>query len=129
MNLVVQIGRLTNDPEVRVSGEVTKATYTLAVSRKYKREGQPDADFIRCITFGKSAEFAEKYLRKGTKILVKGRIQTGSYEDKDGKKVYTTEVYVEEHEFVEGKKEENKQNDADGFMPLPEGIDEELPFA
>lgn len=137
------MGRLTKDPDVRYSqGEKATAVarYALAVDRKFKRDGEASADFINCIAFGKNGEFAEKYLRKGTKIVVVGRIQTGSYTNKDGQKVYTTDVVVEEHEFAESKKalsensgNANNQSDAfptdkDGFMNIPDGIDEEIPF-
>ena len=139
MNKVILMGRLTRDPEVRYSqGEKSTAVarYSLAVDRKYKQEGQPTADFINCIAFGKLGEFAEKYLRKGTKIAVIGRIQTGSYTNKDGQKVYTTDVVVEEQEFAESKNASQQSNndrpqpmtDSDGFMSIPDGIDEELPF-
>lgn len=145
MNKVILMGRLTRDPEVRYSqGEKSTvvARYSLAVNRRFKREGDPDADFINCVTFGKQAEFAEKYLRKGTKMAITGRIQTGSYTNKEGVKVYTTDVIVEEQEFAESKAaSENhtaaspapqpapQQNQADGFMNIPDGIDEELPFS
>lgn len=138
MNKVILMGRLTKDPDVRYSqGEKTTAVarYALAVDRKFKRDGEASADFINCIAFGKNGEFAEKYLRKGTKIVVVGRIQTGSYTNKEGQKVYTTDVVVEEHEFAESKKsaEESlppatRHTDKDGFMNIPDGIDEELPF-
>lgn len=133
-NKVILIGRTTKEPETRQAGETQISTYTLAVDRKFKKEGQPDADFIRCTAFGRNSDFAEKYLRKGTKILVIGRIQTGSYTDKDGKTIYTTDVIVEEHEFVESKKAQEErnveENAADGFLPLPDDIDEsKLPFA
>lgn len=136
MNKVILIGRLTKDVEVRHTGETAVARYSLAVDRKFKREGEQTADFINCVTFGKNAEFAEKYLRKGTKIAVTGRIQTGSYTDKDGKKVYTTDVIVEEHEFCESKGSATNENDqvttfkpdANGFVNIPDGIEEELPF-
>lgn len=139
MNKVVLIGRATKDPEVRYTQGANAsaiARYTLAVDRRFKKEGEANADFINCVAFGKSGEFAEKYLRKGTKIAVIGRIQTGSYE-KDGRKVYTTDVVIEEHEFVESKATENKQDDvptfaptnSDGFMSIPDGLEmEELPF-
>lgn len=113
------------------------ARYTLAVDRRFKREGQDSADFIPCIAFGKSGEFAEKYLKKGTKMAVTGRIQTGSYTNKDGVKVYTTDVVVEEQEFAESKnssqqntQQNNQKTDdgLDGFMSIPEGLDEDLPF-
>lgn len=140
MNKVIEIGRLTKDPDVRYSqGENSTAIakYTLAVDRKFKREGEPTADFIQCVAIGHNGEFAEKYLRKGTKIGVVGRIQTGSYKDKDDNTHYTTEVFVEEHEFVESKSSnDNSENtqaettntDSDGFMNIPDGIQEELPF-
>lgn len=133
MNKVILIGRLTKDPEVRYSqgaNSLAIARYNLAVDRKFKRPGEADADFISCITFGKAAEFAEKYLKQGTKIAITGRIQTGSYTNKDGYKVYTTDVVVEEHEFVESKssKEDSNQEVGDGFMHIPDGMDEELPF-
>jgi single-strand DNA-binding protein len=139
MNKVILIGRLTRDPEIRytTNGDDQKAVarYTLAVDRFGKDK---TADFIGCVTFGKSAEFAEKYLHKGTKIAIEGRIQTGSYEKQDGTKVYTTNVIVEKHEFVESKAassgsastaaETAPEVSADGFMSIPDGIDEALPF-
>ncbi len=106
MNKVILMGRLTRDPEVRYSaGEsgTAIARYTLAVDRRFKRDGEATADFISCVSFGRTAEFAEKYFRQGLKIIVSGRIQTGSYTNRDGQKVYTTEVVVEEQEFAEGK--------------------------
>ena len=145
MNKVILMGRLTRDPEVRYSqGEkpTAVARYSLAVNRRFKREGDPDADFINCGAFGKQAEFAEKYLKKGVKMAITGRIQTGGYTNKEGVKVYTTDVVVEEQEFAESKAaSENhaaaspapqpapQQNQADGFMNIPDGIDEELPFS
>lgn len=139
MNKVILVGRLTRDPEVRYSqGENTMAIarYTIAVNRRFKREGDPEADFIRCVVFGRAAEFAEKYFRQGLRIAISGRIQTGSYTNKEGIKVYTTDVVVEEQEFAESMAErEHTQTPAsapessgDGFMNIPEGIDEELPF-
>lgn len=136
MNKVILIGRCTRDPEVRYSqGEnaTAVARYTLAVDRQFKRDGDQSADFINCIAFGKRGEFAEKYLRKGTKIAVVGRIQTGSYTNKDGNKVYTTDVIVDEHEFVESKASQQNGGDSapvssDGFMSIPDGVDAELPF-
>lgn len=132
MNKVILCGRLTRDPEVRYSQngseQMAIARYTLAVDRRTKDN---NADFIGIVAFGKSAEFAEKYLRKGMKILVTGRIQTGSYTNKDGQKVYTTDVVVEEHEFCESKQSGNEtqpQSIGEGFMNIPDGIDEELPF-
>lgn len=141
MNKVILMGRCTKDPDVRYTqgGEksIAIARYTLAVDRRFKRDGEPSADFIPCVVFGKSAEFADKYLRQGTKIVVVGRIQTGSYTNKDGQKVYTTDVVVEEQEFAESKaaSQQNQQNSDgpmpssnDGFMNIPDGIDESLPF-
>ena len=110
MNKVILMGRLTRDPEVRYSqGEnaTAIARYTIAVDRRYKRDGEPTADYIGCVAFGKLGEFAEKYLRKGTKVVVTGRIQTGSYTNKDGQKVYTTDVVVEENEFAESKRSDD----------------------
>lgn len=133
------MGRLTRDPEVRYAqGEKSTAIarYTLAVDRRFKREGEQNADFIPCLAFGKAAEFAEKYFRQGTKIVVTGRIQTGSYTNKDGVKVYTTEVIVEEQEFAESKSNGNQNSSGgtpviggDGFANIPYGIDEEVPFS
>lgn len=139
MNKVILMGRPTKNPEVRYSqGEKSTAIarYTLAVDRRFKRDGDQTADFINCIAFGKSAEFAEKYFHKGTKVVVTGRIQTGSYTNKDGQKVYTTDVVVEDQEFAESKatSQQNQQNnstpatDSDGFMNIPDGIDDEMPF-
>ena len=144
MNKVLLMGRLTRDPDIRsTAGEqpLTVARYTLAVDRKFKQGEERKADFISCVCFGKSAEFAEKYLRKGVKLAISGRIQTGSYQNKDGQTVYTTDVIVEEQEFAESK---NSQAQAEaqtgvqpapethhdsGFMPIPDGItDDELPF-
>lgn len=141
MNKVVLMGRLTRDPEVRYSqGEnsVAIARYTLAVRRKFHREGEPEADFINCLCFGKPAEFVEKYFRQGMQVTISGRIQTGSYTNRDGVKVYTTEVVVEEQEFAESRNAGNAAparppvppvSAGDGFMNIPDGIDEELPFA
>lgn len=132
------MGRLTRDPEVRYTqgdNAMAIARYSLAVDRRFKRDGEPDADFINCVAFGKSGEFAEKYLKKGTKIAVVGRIQTGSYTNKDGQKVYTTDVVVEEQEFAESKNSGSSDNNQSApankntdFMNIPDGIDEELPF-
>lgn len=131
MNKVILIGRLVNDPDIKYSTDNQAnnvARYRLAVDRRFKKEGQPDADFISCVTFGKSAEFAEKYLKKGKKIAVVGRIQTGSY-DKDGQTIFTTDVVVEEHEFCESKASEG--NAALSETSLPDGFsgnDDDLPF-
>jgi single-strand DNA-binding protein len=138
MNKAIIIGRLTKDPEVRYGSQnnTTVARYTLAVDRKFKTEGQPTADFINCIAFGKLGEFAEKYLHKGIKIAVVGRIQTGSYTNKDGNKVYTTDVVVEEQEFCESKNANQQNNYSNrptapegNFMDIPDGIENSLPFA
>lgn len=150
MNKVILMGRLTRDPEVRYSqGEnaTAVARYTLAVDRRQSRNnqnGEQTADFIQCVAFGRSGEFAEKYFRKGTKIVVTGRIQTGSYTNKDGQRVYTTDVVVEDQEFAESKNAGQgngggssstaqdqpapRDDMGDGFMNIPDGIDEELPF-
>ena len=145
MNKVILMGRLTRDPDVRYSaGEsgTSVARYTLAVDRRFnKRDGEATADFISCVAFGRSAEFAEKYFHQGLKVVVTGRIQTGSYTNKDGQKVYTTDVVVEECEFAESKNAAGDNSGftpsdrpspssaaGDGFMNIPDGIDEELPF-
>ena len=151
MNKVILMGRLTRDPEVRYSaGEnaLAIARYTLAVDRRFRRDGEATADFISCVVFGRGAEFAEKYFRQGLRIVVSGRIQTGSYTNREGQKVYTTEVVVEEQEFAESKAASDSYAasqprqaapapsmpmpgaapSADGFMNIPDGIDEELPF-
>ena len=138
MNKVILVGRLTAEPECRyISGEKPTAVvrYRIAVDRQFKRQGENSADFINITAFGKSAEFVQKYLHQGTKIGIVGRIQTGSYTDRDGKKVYTTDVIAEDHEFVESKKEPEKpqkpQKEAvEGFMNIPDNLgDEGLPFA
>ena len=151
MNKVILMGRLTRDPEVRYSqGENSTAIarYTLAVDRRFRRnnDGEQSADFINCVAFGRAAEFSEKYFRQGLKVIVTGRIQTGSYTNKDGQKVYTTDVFIEEQEFAESRAESEANRGAfhqsapsqaapspsvdagDGFMNIPDGIDEELPF-
>lgn len=143
MNKTILMGRLARDPKVtwtQGNPSTCIARFTLAVDRKYKREGEDSADFISCVAFGKTAEFVEKYLHQGTKVVGCGRIQTGSYTNRDGAKVYTTDVVIEELEFAESKKsqEEHSQSQAgsspelqttpDGFMNIPDGIDEELPF-
>lgn len=137
MNKVILMGRIVRDPDVRYSqganGSTAVARYTLAIDRKFKQEGQPNADFINCVAFGKLGEFAEKYLHKGVKIAVVGRIQTGSYTNKDGQKVYTTDVVVEEQEFCESKSQSNSQpqptpSNDDSWMNIPDGIEDSLPF-
>lgn len=142
MNKVILMGRLTKDPDVRYTQDgVAVARYSLAVDRRYQREGEQKADFISCTAFGRGAEFAEKYLKKGTKIVAAGRIQTGSYTNRDGQKVYTTDVIVEEQEFAESKKAQQENEDQrqengdqqqeteDGFMRIPDSLeDDTLPF-
>ena len=151
MNKVILMGRLTRDPEVRYSaGEnaLAIARYTLAVDRRFRRDGEATADFISCVVFGRGAEFAEKYFHQGIRIVVSGRSQTGSSTNREGQKVYTTEVVVEEQEFAESKASSDSyaashpqqsapsapsmpnpvSASADGFMNIPDGIDEELPF-
>lgn len=132
MNKVILMGRLTRDPEIRyLQGDtpVAVARYSLAVNRRFKKQGEAEADFIKCVAFGKSGEFVEKFLKKGQMISVVGRIQTGSYTDKDGRKVYTTDVVVEEHYFAEGKKEEKPKPEDEGFCPIDESVDDsDLPF-
>ena len=145
MNKVILMGRLTRDPEVRYgAGENSTAVarYTIAVDRRFKRGGEQSADFIGCVASGRNAEFAEKHLRQGTKIVLTGRIQTGSYTNRDGQKVYTTDSVVEEQEFAENKaaaagnggqgnysRASSAPSDANGFMNIPDGIDDELPFS
>ena len=155
MNKVLISGRLTADPEVRYSnGGDAIAKYTLAVDRRFKKDGEQNADFIRCIVFGKGAEFTEKYLHKGTKMIIEGRIQTGSYKNRDGQTVYTTDVVVESQEFAESRAAQQQSYDQpksktenpntyygsdlkgssrdeinEGFMDIPDGVDDEgLPF-
>lgn len=149
MNKVILMGRLTRDPEIRYSSgenQTAIARYTLAVDRRFRRQGdEQTADFINCVVFGRGAEFAENYLHQGTKIVAVGRIQTGSYTNKDGQRVYTTDVVVEEQEFAESKAASQQNNnsnqnagaptrpdpaqtDSNGFMNIPDAIEEELPF-
>lgn len=137
MNKAFLMGRLTNDPNITYSQGAEPlciARYNLAVDRRGKKaEGQPTADFISCVAFKGNAEFAEKYLKKGTKVVVEGHIQTGSYTDKNGNKVYTTDVIIDSQEFAESKKETQENapsapEDKDGFMNIPDGLDDELPF-
>lgn len=131
MNKVILMGRLTKDPDGRATQDGKAITrFTLAVDRRYKRDGEPNADFIGCVAFSKTAEFIDKYFSKGMKIAVTGRIQTGSYTNKEGKKVYTEDVVVEEAEFCESKKEtqQNAPEAPDDFVPFPEGDQTELPF-
>ena len=138
MNSVQLTGRLTHDPEIIYGNNGSTVTkFSLAVNRRYKQEGQPDADFIRCVAFGKTAEFIEKYFTKGRKMDLNGRIQTGSYTKGDGTKVFTTDVVVENVEFGESKSVSPTNNEttpdstkasSDGFMNIPDGLDDELPF-
>ena len=146
MNKVILMGRLTRDPDIRYSNtqngeQMSIARYTLAVDRRFtRRDGDnQNADFISCVGFGRQAEFAEKYLKQGIKIAVTGRIQTGSYTNREGQKVYTTEVVVEDQEFAESKNSQNgggyspapapeSAPSDQGFLNIPEGIENDLPF-
>ena len=139
MNKVILIGRLAKDPDIRMGTNDTKiARYTLAINRRYYKNNEPTADFISCVALGKNGEFAEKYLYQGIKIAVTGRIRTGSYTNRDGKKVYTTDVLIEEQEFAESKKSQSKEQQppvpspeqgADDFMSVPAFTEnDELPF-
>ena len=137
MNQVCLVGRLTNDPEIRYTqGEkpMAVAKYTLAVDRRYKKDGEPTADFIRCVAFGKNAEFAEKFMSKGRRFGITGSIQTGSYDDKDGKKVYTTDIIVNGQDFCDSKQDSygfagGTNSNSDDFMNIPDGVEDEgLPF-
>jgi len=147
MNKVILVGRLTRDPEIRYSqgaNAMAIARFSIAVDRRFKREGEPDADFFNCSAFGKQAEFVERYLKQGTKMVVVGRIQNDNYTNRDGQKVYSVQIMVDELEFAESKNASSGGGDNgfsqpaarptpsaaanDGFMNVPEGIDEELPF-
>lgn len=140
MNRVILMGRLTRDPEVRYStGEnsMAVARYTLAIDRAIKKQGEQSADFINCVAFSKAAEFAEKYFRQGMRVLVSGRLQTGNYTNREGQKVYTTDVILDSQEFADskgesaggGSKKQEANVDEDGFMNIPDGVDDEgLPF-
>lgn len=137
MNKCIFMGRLTRNPEFRYANSsqpIAVATYTLAIDRKFKKEGEPSVDFLNFVAFGKLADFAEKYLTKGTKIFVTARCQTRNYTNKEGQKVYVTEFVVEEQEFAESKAAADRNEpiptptDHDGFMNIPDGIDDELPF-
>ena len=143
MNKVIMIGRLTRDPEVRYSqgaSQTAIARFSLAVDRRWKREGEPDADFFNCTVFGRQADFVEKYLRQGTKVVVTGRIQNDNYTNKEGQKVYAVQIIVDEIEFAESKNVATtngavmqntpspSQATDDGFMSIPDGAEEELPF-
>ena len=146
MNKVILLGRLVRDPETRYGGtndSMAVCRYTLAVDRKFKKDNEPTADFINCVAFGKTAEFAEKYFTRGLRVAVSGRIQTGSYTNRDGQKVYTTDVVVEEHEIAQSRSESSNQQESNrqpeispygadkdnGFMKIPDGIDDEFPFS
>ena len=150
MNKVILMGRLTRDPEVRYSqgaNSTAVARYSIAVDRRFKRDGEPDADFFNCTVFGKGAEFAEKYLKQGTKIVITGRVENDNYTNKDGQKVYGTRILVEEQEFAESKNAAAAGSGSgnsfagngfgsaapapsagEGFMDIPDGVNEELPF-
>jgi single-strand DNA-binding protein len=151
MNKVIMIGRLTRDPEIRYgqgANGVMVGSFGIAVDRRFKREGEPDADFFDCTTFGKQAEFVEKYLKKGIKIVIEGRLQNDNYTNKDGQKVYRTRILVENLEFAESKAASESAGNyggasyqnhqpasapaptgaQDGFMEIPGGLEEELPF-
>lgn len=133
MNKVILMGRLTRDPEIRESNGTLIGRYSLAVDRRYSKDTQQTADFIPCVVFGKGAEFAEKWLKQGMRIVIVGRIQTGSYTNKDGRKIYTTDVVVEEQEFAESKAARAEATAApapqpdDDFVPIPDDLDE-MPF-
>ena len=134
MNKVIMMGRLTRDPEVSSSTSgTTFARFSIAVDRRFKKEGDPDADFFNCTSFGKQAEFVERYLKKGTKIVVSCRLQNNNYTNKDGQKVYDIRVVVEEIEFAESKNSSEPSNsgsaDVTDFTNIPEGLVEELPFS
>ena len=145
MNNVSLVGRLVRDPEVRYgqNESVSVAKFSLAVERRFKRDGEPTVDFINCTVFGKSAEFTEKYFRKGMRVAITGRIQTGSYKNKDGQTVFTTEIIVESQEIAQSKSESNESftannaeagkspygSSGDDFMSIPEGSEDELPFS
>lgn len=131
MNKWIGIGNLTRDPEIRQTDTTTIAKFGIAVARKYKREGEPEADFLNCTAFGKTAEFIEKYFNKGNKIAIVGRIQTGSYTNKEGQKVYTTDIMIDEVEFAGSKNTDEQakpQTDPNGYMIVSEGLEDELPF-
>lgn len=135
MNKILLMGRLTKDPEARnANGGTQVARYTLAVDRRFKRDGEPTADFFNCTVFGKGAEFAEKYLRQGTKIVISGRMESDNYTNKDGQKVYGWQVVVDEQEFAESKaaaseaKPQSAPVDEKKFVDIADGIEEDLPF-
>lgn len=130
MNKVILMGRLTRDPEISSSTSgTTFARFSIAVDRKFSREGEPDADFFNCSAFGKTAEFIERNIHKGTKILVSGRLQNNNYTNKEGQKIYDVRVVVEDVEFGESKKDTNNAQTQDEFLNVPDGQDMELPFS
>ena len=131
MNKVIMMGRLVKDPEISSSASgTTFARYSIAVDRKYKSDNGPDADFFNCSSFGKQAEFVEKYLKKGTKVVVSGRLENNNYTNKEGHKVYDVKIVVEDVEFAESKgSQQQTQNDVTNFLNVPEGLVEELPFS
>lgn len=138
MNKIILMGRLTRDPEIRYSqGEnsMSIARFSLAVNRRYKRENEPDADFFNCTAFGKQAEFVEKYLKQATKILLSGRVQNDNYTNKEGQKVYSVQIMVEEIKFAESKgssapgtQPATQETSSDGYVNIPDSLQEELPF-
>ena len=136
MNKIILLGRIVRDPEVRYTqGQNAMAIgkFSLAVNRKYKRENEPEADFFNCTSFGKQAEFVEKYLKKGSKVLISGRVQNDNYTNKEGQKVYSVQIMVEEIEFAESKGssdagKQQSESSSEGFVNIPEGLQEELPF-
>ena len=128
MNKVILMGRLTRDPDMRVAGELNVANFSLAVDRKYQRNGEKETDFFNCTAFGKQADFVDKYLKQGTKILATGRIQNDNYTNKDGQKVHSTQIMVEEIEFCESKGANISKEMKDEWLNIPDAIDEELPF-
>ncbi|MBC5685584.1 single-stranded DNA-binding protein [Roseburia sp. NSJ-9] len=139
MNKIIMMGRLTRDPEIRYGGvnnDKAVARYTIAVDRRFKQEGQPQADFFNVVSFGKAAEFVEKYLRKGTKIVIEGELQNNDYTNKNGEKVYSIQIVTSQIEFAESKASQNHPQeppvgnvpDEGGFMSIPDDIEDELPF-
>ena len=133
MNKIILLGRIVRDPEVRYTqgdNSMAIAKFSLAVNRRFKKENEPEADFFNCTAFGKQAEFVEKYLKQGTKILLSGRIQNDNYTNKEGQKVYSIQIMVEEIEFAESKNNSTSEpsQSNDGFMNIPDGLQEELPF-
>lgn len=131
MNKLVLCGRLTRDPETRVGNGTTVTRYTLAVDRRFKKEGEPDADFFNCTTFGKAAEFADKYFKQGTKVIVVGRMESDNYTNKDGQKVYGWRVVVDEQEFAESKtaaQGDKPEPRKDDYVKVDPALEEDLPF-